>query len=224
MSTVTTRRRATSPSARGRGEGSETPLGGPGGGERVSAIRARKQAKVEELSLRLRQSEGILLADYRGLKVREMGELRRRLAQAQADMAVVKNTSLRLALERFAGDEQGQRTFEIPERMIEGPTAVIFCGRDVVQVAKAVSAFAKESARGRPVLKGGHIEGKAIEAAQALKLATLPSRQELIAQLVQAVAAPRQLFVSGLQAVVSRLVGTLQAFAEKGGAGQRSLG
>jgi large subunit ribosomal protein L10 len=99
--------------------------------------------------------------------------------------------------------------------MLEGPTAVIFCGKDVVLAAKAVSAFAREHRL--PVLKGGHIEGKAIEAAQAAELATLPPRQELIARLVGLVAGqtPAGFLVSSLQAVLGRLVGTLTAYCAR---------
>lgn len=208
------------PTSELRGTASQADPGEAVGRRRVSTARARKLAEVEELSQKLRESEGILLADYRGLKVRQMGELRRRLREAQADMSVVKNTLLRLALERLAaalpvGDGQAERRLAVPEQMLEGPTAVIFCGKNVVLAAKAVSAFAREHRL--PVLKGGHIEGKAIEAAQAAELATLPSRQELMARLVGMVArqTPAGLLVSSLQAVLGRLVATLAAYCAR---------
>lgn len=235
------------PTSEPHGTPSQADPGGAGGGQRVSTTRARKIAEVEELSQKLRGSQGILLADYRGLKVRQMGELRRRLREAQADMSVVKNALLRLALERLAaarqaGDVQAERPpsdrlrvppsavegpLAIPEQMLEGPTAVIFCGKDVVLAAKAVSAFAREHRL--PVLKGGHIEGKAIEAAQALELATLPPRQEIMARLVGLVArqTPAGLLVSSLQAVLGRFVATLSAHSARppaGGSGGPAAG
>src|SRR6266550_718760 len=129
-------------------------------------LRSDKERVVAELAERLRGAETLMVADYRGLTMTQIDELRTRLLEAGARFTVVKNT-----LTRLAAEEAG--TKEVLE-LIEGPTAIAFleADGDPVAVAKVLS----ETARARDVLviRGGLIEGDFVGDAEIKQLATLP--------------------------------------------------
>ena len=166
-------------------------------------LKEQKERVVEQLAQRLRDSETLMVADYRGLTMPEIDELRSRLLEAGARFTVVKNTLTRRAAEA-AGKENVLE-------LIDGPTAIAFLEAegDPVAVAKVLS----ETARRNDVLviRGGVFEGAVVGDAEIKRLATLPPADVLRAQLVGAVAAPMTTVV-GLFAVPLRdLVGVIDA-------------
>jgi large subunit ribosomal protein L10 len=167
-----------------------------------------KQAKIAELTEQLQHAQTAILTDYRGLKVKQMTELRRRVRATGAHYQVVKNTLLVRALQELGSGEA------VP--LIKGPLAVVFTPHDPSEVARALAAFRKE--HGLPVIRGGLLSGKMLTAEQAQSLATIPPREQLLAMAVGALQAPLTGLVTTLQAVSAGLVGTLQSIAEKRGA------
>src|ERR671930_336267 len=165
--------------------------------------RSEKERVVAELAERLRSAETLMVADYRGLTMPEIDELRTRLLEAGARFTVVKNTLTKLAAEQ-AGTE------EVLE-LIEGPTAIAFLDADgdPLAVAKVLS----ETARARDVLviRGGILEGAVVGDADIKRLATLPPADVLRAQVAGAVVAPLATVVGLFTAPLRNLVGVIDA-------------
>jgi large subunit ribosomal protein L10 len=137
--------------------------------------RADKQAAVAEIADEFSASSGAVLTEYRGLTVGELKTLRRSLGE-NANYAVVKNT-----LAKIAASQSGIEGFD---DLLTGPTAIAFIKGDVVEAAKGLRDFAK--ANPNLVIKGGYLDGKAIDAAEVGKLADLESREVLLAKLAGA--------------------------------------
>src|SRR5438034_3596446 len=166
-------------------------------------LRSEKERVVAELADRLRSTESLMVADYRGLTMPEIEELRTRLLEAGARFTVVKNT-----LTRRAAEEAGAK--DVLE-LIEGPTAIAFleADSDPVAVAKVLSETAR--ARGVLVIRGGLLEGSLVGDDAIKQLATLPPPDVLRAQLVGAVSAPLATVVGLFAAPLRDLVGVLDA-------------
>jgi large subunit ribosomal protein L10 len=140
---------------------------------------AEKVATVAELTERFQTSSGAVLANYRGLTVAQLAELRRSLGE-QTTFAVVKNTLTKIAAtEAGVADQLGS--------LLIGPSAIAFVKGDVVEAAKGLRDFAKAN----PALeiKGGVIDGKSMSPAEIERLADLESRDVLLAMLAGAMKA-----------------------------------
>jgi large subunit ribosomal protein L10 len=161
--------------------------------------RTEKQKLVDELSAKLTGASAVYYTDFTGLKVKGMTELRRRLRKAGVKYVVIKNT---LALRAITG--QGMTGTKL-----SGPTGIVI-GKDPVAAAKVLTEFAKEN-EDKPHLKGGMLDGVVIDAAQVKRLATLPSRQQMLAQLGQGLQSPLAGFVGALNGLLSTWVGALTA-------------
>jgi large subunit ribosomal protein L10 len=165
--------------------------------------RSEKERVVEQLAERLRSTETLMVADYRGLTMPEIDELRTRLLEAGARFTVVKNTLTKLAAEQ-AG------TTDVLE-LIDGPTAIAFLEADGDPVA--VAKVLNETSRAHDVLviRGGVLEGTIVGDAEIQRLATLPPADVLRAQLASAVVAPLTTVVGLFTAPLRDLVGILDA-------------
>ena len=166
-------------------------------------LKSEKERVVEQLAERLRSTDTLMVADYRGLTMPEIDELRGRLLEAGARFTVVKNT-----LTKRAAEQAG--TTKVLE-LIEGPTAIAFveADGDPVAVAKVLS----ETSRAHDVLviRGGLLEGDLVGDDAIKRLATLPPADVLRAQLVSAVAAPLTTVVGLFAAPLRDLVGVIDA-------------
>ncbi len=165
--------------------------------------RAEKAAAVAEIVESFNESAGAVLTEYRGLTVKQLQDLRRSL-RGNADYAVVKNT-----LAKLAANEAGINGFD---DLLTGPTAIAFINGDVVEAAKGLRDFAK--ANPTLVIKGGVLDGKALDASEVAKLADLESREVLLGKLAGAMLASLSQAVYLLNAPiaqVARLAGALQA-------------
>ena len=162
-----------------------------------------KQRVVEELTERLRSSETLIVADYRGLTMPQVDALRTELLKHGARFQVVKNTLTRRAAEAAGADHL--------LALLEGPTAIAFLESDgdAVAVAKALRAAARETQVIE--VRGGVMEGRAISATEVETLATLPSVEVVRAQALGAIAAPLSTVVGLFNAPLRDLVGVLQA-------------
>lgn len=139
---------------------------------------ANKEATVAELAGQFRDSNAVLLTEYRGLTVAQLKELRGKLRE-HATYAVVKNT-----LAKIAANQAGVTAFD---DQLVGPSAMAFVHGDVVATAKALRDFAKENPL--LVVKGGFLDGSLLSAAEVEKLADLESREVLLAKLAGAMKA-----------------------------------
>jgi large subunit ribosomal protein L10 len=169
-------------------------------------LRKDKEQVVAELAERLRSSQTLILADYRGLSVSELDEVRTKLLEHGARFHVVKNT-----LTKLAADEAG---FETLKELLDGPTAIAFVGDgDMVSVAKTLS----ETARKTKVLelKGGILEGTPMDADQVSELAKLPPADVLRGQVLGAIVGPLTEIVSLFAAPVQDFFGLLDARIEQ---------
>ena len=164
--------------------------------------RAEKERVVAELADRLKDAETLIVADYRGLTVSEIGELRGKLLEHGARFTVVKNTLTKLAAEA-AGIQP-----LLP--LIDGPIAIAFLesGGDPVAVAKALDEAVKTE---HLTLKGGLLDGAEIGADEVRQLAKLPPAEMLRAQLVGAVVGPVTAVVGLFAAPMRELVGVIDA-------------
>src|SRR6185436_10375993 len=133
--------------------------------------RPEKEQLVDELKGKLKGAKALYYTDFTGLNVKRMTELRRRLRKQGVEYVVIKNT---LALR--AVNESGL----VGERL-KGPTGIVVA-KDPVAAAKVITDFAKEHEK-RPAVKGGMFDGRAVNAAQVAKLASMPSREQMLSQL-----------------------------------------
>jgi len=165
---------------------------------------AEKAQLIDELAQMLRDSKGAVILDYRGLNVTAITALRRELKAQDVEFHVAKNTLLRIAAER-AG-------VEIAPDLLTGPTAVAFGQTDEIAPARLLSDFVR---RNRVVsIKGGIVGGRSMNAAEIGRLATLPAREQLLAQLLGAFQAPMAKTLGVLQAPARELAGLAQALAD----------
>jgi large subunit ribosomal protein L10 len=163
----------------------------------VDNPRSEKVAVVDEVRQHFSDSDAAILTEYRGLKVKEMAELRRSLTPAGGQYKVYKNT-----LVRFAARDAG---LEGLDALLEGPTAVAFIKGDAAAAAKALRDFS----RTQPllVIKGGVLGDKILSVAETTALADLPSRE--------AIAAPMQQMAGLLQALPRNLAYGLAALRDQ---------
>jgi large subunit ribosomal protein L10 len=161
--------------------------------------RAEKEQLVTELTEKLRGAKALYFTDFTGLNVKRMTELRRRLRRAGVEYVVIKNT---LALR--AVNDSG-----LTGTRLRGPTGLVVT-TDPVAAAKLIADFAKENEQ-KPTVKGGMLEGKEIDQAQVTKLATMPSREQMLAELGAGLQSPMAAFVGALNGMLYMFAGALEA-------------
>ncbi|HLH24219.1 MAG TPA: 50S ribosomal protein L10 [Chloroflexota bacterium] len=159
-----------------------------------------KQRQVDELAEQLQQAELTVLADYRGLTVAEMSRLRGRLRDAGGQFHVAKNTLTRRAAERLGYDEL------VP--YLVGPTGLA-TGQDPAALAKALQDYGRTQRTF--VVKGAVLGSRVLPAAEVNRLADLPSREQLIAQVIGGFQAPIAGLVNVLNGTLRSFVGVLEA-------------
>jgi len=164
-----------------------------------------KAQLVEEIKGRLSSAAGVILADYRGLTVKDMRALRDAIRDSGAEATVYKNSLAQIAI----------RELELPnmDEYLAGPTVFVFTQADPVAPAKALTAFAKE--RKVFAFKGGLIEGNLVSADQVKAIASLPSREELIAKLMGSMLNPVRGFMAMCNAPAGALARVIQAVADQ---------
>jgi len=164
----------------------------------------QKQAIVAEVVGKLAGAQAAVVAEYRGLTVAQMTDLRRKAHQGGVYVKVVKNTLVRRAV---AGSP-----FECLTDRLTGPLAFA-CSNDPVAVAKLLVEFAKTNDKLK--VTAGAMNGQIMSEAEMKALATLPSREVLLSQLMGTMMAPVQKFVSTLNEVPARFVRTLAAVRDQ---------
>lgn len=171
----------------------------------MAITREQKAERIEQYLQNLQGSQGLILTDYRGLRVSEVEELRRSLRGAQATYQVVKNTLLRQALQ--------QQGLSVPAEWLEGPVAVAFCHGEVPAAAKIVQDFAK--GKEKFAVKGGLLGATPITAEQVMSLANLPPREVLLAKVLGTINAPASQVAGVVTSGIRQVLNVLQAYVEK---------
>jgi large subunit ribosomal protein L10 len=161
------------------------------------AVLENKKNVVTEISDKFKNSGSTVIAEYRGLSVAEVTELRRNLREENVELKVYKNT-----LASLAADAAGLSDLK---GVLTGPNALVF-GADETAASRVLAQFAKKHKA--LVLKGGIVEGKVVGAETIQELATLPNREGMLSMLL-----------SVLQAPVSQFARAVNAVAEQKGAG-----
>ena len=164
-----------------------------------------KKQIVNELHDRLERSTVVIVSDYKGLDVTAVTDLRRQLRESQVEFKVVKNTLLK----RAAADTDAA----LMQDEFKGPSAIALSYDDPVAPAKILTAFAKENEKLE--IRAGVMGGKLLDLAAIKALSNMPSREQLLSQLLSAMNAVPTSLVRVLAAVPQKLVYALQAIKEQ---------
>jgi len=162
----------------------------------------KKIDTVAELKGRIERATLVASADYRGLRVKEMVEMRRRLREAGIEVKVVKNSLLRLAAEETGRADLLQ--------IIEGPTALAVSYGDVIEAARALSGYAQGAPQGFAI-RGGFMDGAVLSAQDIRDLVSIPPKPVLLAQFMGQMQSPLAGFVGLMEAPLRELIGLTQA-------------
>ena len=168
-------------------------------------VKPEKAEAVKRLQEKLSAAKGIYFADYQGLDVAQATDLRNKCRDASVEFEVVKNTLLERAV------SEDLREAVLPT--LSGPTAIATSSEDEVVPAKVISDFMKEFEK--PTLKGGIVDGKFVDEAQANTLARLPSREVLLGMFAGGLKSPAQKLHSALSSPLSKLAMALKQLSEQ---------
>jgi large subunit ribosomal protein L10 len=167
----------------------------------------RNQTSVAQLRELLAEASTFFLVDYQGLSAGDMNALRAKISAAGGRLLVAKNSLISVVLK-----EQGVEGFDTT---LQGPTALVLVGEDLVAPVKVLTDFAKEHPKELPAAKGGRLQGSIVGPEALVKIAKLPSRDQLLSQLLGVMQAPMQQLVGVLSAPPQNLVTVLNNYAEK---------
>lgn len=165
----------------------------------------QKAQQIDALAQNFERSQLTVVANYRGLSVAQLQELRGALREGDAEFKIAKNTLTRIAA--------GKVGVEIPEDNLEGPTALMFAYDDIIAPAKALSDFVRSS---RVLeIKVGVMEGQVLSSSDIEALASLPPREELLGKLVGMLASPMSRAVGVLSGPSRSMAYLLNARSEQ---------
>jgi large subunit ribosomal protein L10 len=162
----------------------------------------KKMDTVADLKDRLERATILASAEYRGMRVKEMVDMRRRLREAGIEVRVIKNTLLKLA-----ADEAGQSELL---SIVEGPTALVVSYGDAIDAAKALSSYGQGAPAGFKV-RGGFMDGAVLSAQDLRDLVRVPPKPVLLAQFMGQMQSPLARFVALMDAPLRELTGLVQA-------------
>lgn len=169
-------------------------------------LKEKKSQVVTALQEKLGRAEFNVLTDFKGLKVSEFTQLRRELKEAGGELAVVKNTLLKLA----AADSE---TVALTQFLV-GPTAIVLGYQNPVEIAKIVAKYAKDKPDNF-ILKAGVLGKSVLTDKDVVELAKMPPREVLLAKLLGALQGVPTSLVSVLSGILRQLLYTLKAIEEK---------
>lgn len=162
----------------------------------------KKIETVADLKERIERSTLVASANYRGLTVKEMQEMRRRLREGGVEVRVVKNTLLRLAAQQAGREGLSD--------IVEGPTALYITYGDIIEAAKAITSYA-QGAPAPFALRAAFLDGQVLSAAELRELVKIPPRPVLLAQFLGQMQSPLATFIGLLDAPLRELTGLVNA-------------
>jgi large subunit ribosomal protein L10 len=177
--------------------------------------REQKAAVIDEIAVKIQQSEAIFAVDFRGITVPQAAELRDKLRAVDASFKVVKNSLTERAADQVGADHL--------KPLLAGPTALTFVGGDAATAAKTVADYARVTVD-KLAFKGGVMDGAPLTAEQVTAISKLPPRDVLYGQLVGLVASPLTGLVRTLNALIGGLAVALGGVLEKKESGEIPAG
>lgn len=171
----------------------------------MAITREKKEDLIQRYVSDLKDSEAIIITGYRGLKVKDVEKLRRKIRDADGSFAVVKNTLAVRALQK-AG-------WTVADDLLTGPVGIGFCHQNVGGVAKAITDFAKENELLK--ISGGVLGSRIIDEAAVKSLANLPPLEVVRAQFLGLLNTPAARLAGVVASGVRQMVNVLNAYAEK---------
>ncbi|MFQ5380387.1 MAG: 50S ribosomal protein L10 [Dehalococcoidia bacterium] len=164
----------------------------------------RKAALIEDLKDRMGRASMAIGADYKGMTVQQMNAFRRALREADVELKVIKNTLALMAAEQAGRPEMAS--------IISGTTIIAFGYDDPVQPAKALTDYIRQQ-RLRMTIHGGWMDGEVLDGAAVEAVAALPSREQLVANVVGKLQSPLYNFSGLIQSTIRNLAGLVEARA-----------
>lgn len=162
----------------------------------MAITKEKKKNILSELDKKIAKQKVVVFGDFKGVKVKELGELRKQVKKEEAELKISKKTLARIAFKK-AG-------LEIDTKKLDGEIAFVFGYNDQVGPAKVAYQFSKANPNFK--ILGGFLEGELKEAKDMIALAQLPTRDELLAKLVGSIASPMSGLVNVLQGNIRGLV------------------
>jgi len=173
----------------------------------LAISRARKEELLTIYRQQLAESDGFVMASYLHLSTPQLQDLRGRVRELEGATFVVKNTLFRKVLE-----EAG---LEVPDDLLTGPLIVGFSHQDVPSMARLFREFARGLEEGEFVIKGGMIEGRLFDAQEAAAVASLPTRDELLATVLRTFNAPATQMAGVVASGIRQVLNVIKAYADK---------
>jgi len=177
---------------------------------KISSNRVKKENIVAEVSDKVNRAQALIFTNYQGLTHIQLENFKKKLRTVDAEIMIAKNTLLKLAL---ASNKNLDNAKEEIEKKLQNPTATLFAFSDVIGPLKELAKILKEL--NLPTVKFGILENKTITADEVNKLATLPTREVLIAQFIGNLQAPIYGLHRALNWNIQKFVMTLDAVASK---------
>lgn len=171
----------------------------------MAKTRQQKEESVAKISEKFSRAKAIVFADYKGLNMKQLSDLRDKLRGVDGEFSITKNTLLEHALP--------SSNFHLPTSSLEGPTATLFAYDDEVSPIKVLVKALKDAALGK--VKSGFLGATPLDEAKILQLSTLPTKDELRGKTVGVLVAPLQGMISVLQGNLRNLVYALNQIKEK---------
>lgn len=173
--------------------------------------KARKELIVASLTERLDTSKGLVFTNYQGLSHKQLENLKKDIKKLDAKVVIAKNSLIKRALEK-SPPKADQPMDEKLKEALTNPTAILFIEKDMMEPLKRLQKAIKEYGN-KPVIKFGVLEGNILDEAGILKIASLPTREVLLAQLAVMLNSPIQGFTQGLNSIPQKFVMTLNTIA-----------
>ncbi len=171
----------------------------------MAISRAKKQELVEQYKTWLEKSDGLVLAHYHKLSVKDIGDLRGEIRKSGGEFHIIKNT-----LAKRVFDDEGR---EYADHVFEGPTAMGISYENPSGLAKAIKDFSKEF--GTVEIKSGYLEERLMSIEEINQLAELPSMEEIRATLLSTINAPASKLVRLLAEPGRQLASVMKSYSEK---------
>jgi large subunit ribosomal protein L10 len=171
----------------------------------LAISREKKEELIQNYIEELNLSQAVIITSYRGLKVSQVEQLRKKIRDAEGSFAVVKNTLAARALQEVG--------LPVADDLLIGPVGIGFCHNNVSGVAKTITDYAKQNEL--LVIKGGILGPRVIDGEAVKNLANLPSLEVLRAQLLGLINAPASRLAGVVAGGVRQLVNVVNAYAEK---------
>ena len=165
----------------------------------------QKAETIKTITEKFQTAPAVYLLEYQGINVEKITALRKNFREIGSELKIVKNTLTKIAADSVGYKDLGE--------YLTGPTALVFCGNEVVAPAKILVDFARENQS--VSIKGGIVEGQVIKGDGVKKMASVPSRQVLLGQFVYVLISPVAGFVRTLNGVPQNFVRVLDAIAKK---------